>query len=232
MSNAPPPDPEKLVAARARLLEEIEADARETENWTWRKKFSSAVMQAMARVPRHEFVGPEEVVSAYVNRPLPIGFGQTISQPYIVALMSDLLDLRGRARVLEIGTGSGYQASVLADLLADEGGRVFSVETLEKLAGPARERFARLGYDNIQVRIGNGFEGWPEEAPFDAIIVTAAPEKIPPVLVEQLRLGGRMVIPLGASNETQFLTLVTKDAAGKVSKTPLLPVAFVPMLGQ
>jgi len=232
MSNAPPPDPEKLAAARARLLREIEADARKTENWTGRKKFSTAVMHVMARVPRHEFVGPGEVGSAYVNRPLPIGFGQTISQPYIVALMSDLLDLRARARVLEIGTGSGYQASVLADLLADEGGRVFSVETLEKLAGPARERFARLGYDNIRVRIGNGFEGWPEEAPFDAIIVTAAPEKIPPALVEQLRLGGRMVIPLGAPRETQFLTLVTKDAAGKVSQTPLLPVAFVPMLGE
>ncbi|MDA0306275.1 MAG: protein-L-isoaspartate(D-aspartate) O-methyltransferase [Proteobacteria bacterium] len=228
MSNAPPPDPEKRAAARARLLGEIEADARETENWTGRKKFSAAVMQAMARVPRHEFVGPGEVVSAYVNRPLPIGQGQTISQPYIVALMSDLLDLSVGARVLEIGTGSGYQAAVLADL----GAHVFSIERLEPLASAARERFSRLGYDNIQVRIGNGFEGWPEEAPFDAIIVTAAPQKIPPALVEQLRPGGRMVIPLGAPHETQFLTLVTKDADGGVSQTPLLPVAFVPMLGE
>jgi len=232
MSNAPPPDPEKLAAARARLLGEIEADARETENWTGRKKFSAAVMKSMARVPRHEFVGPGEVVSAYVNRPLPIGFGQTISQPYIVALMSDLLDLRGSERVLEIGTGSGYQACVLADLLADGGGSVFSVETLDTLARPARERFSRLGYDNIQIRVGNGFEGWPEEAPFDAIIVTAAPQKIPPALVEQLRPGGRMVIPLGAPRETQFLTLVTKDADGGVSQSPLLPVAFVPMVGE
>ena len=222
-----PKDAEKRDKAWRRLIHELEVEARQTQNWTGREKFSAAVMASMARVPRHEFVDEKNLVAAYVNRPLPIGHGQTISQPYIVALMSDLLDLKPDARVLEIGTGSGYQAAMLADM----GASVFSVETVQKLAGPAEKRLRRLGYENVRVRSGNGFEGWPEEAPFDAVIVTAAPERTPPALIDQLKPGGRMVIPLGRPHETQMLTLVVKDADGRVSQTPLLPVAFVPMVG-
>ena len=223
-----PKDAEKRDKALQRLLRELEDEARQTRNWTGRGKFSDAVMSSMGRVPRHEFVADGDAVAAYVNRPLPIGHGQTISQPYIVALMSDLLDLKPGARVLEIGTGSGYQAAVLADL----GASVFSVEKVAKLAGPAAKRLKRLGYGDVRVREGDGFEGWPEEAPYDAVIVTAAPSMIPQALVEQLRPDGRMVIPLGRPHETQMLTLVTKDASGGISQTSLLPVAFVPMVGQ
>ncbi|NQV83983.1 MAG: protein-L-isoaspartate(D-aspartate) O-methyltransferase [Rhodospirillales bacterium] len=212
------------------MLAEIEANARETANWTGRPKFSGAVMAAMARVPRHEFVGPGNEAAAYANRPQSIGFGQTISQPYIVALMSDLLDIAPGDRVLEIGTGSGYQTAVLAQL----GAEVFSMEAVDALAGPARARLARLGYDTVRVITGDGFGGWPAEdpaiPPFDAIIVTAAPQRTPHALVEQLGRGGRMVIPLGGVHETQFLTLITKDAAGTVTEQGLLPVAFVPMV--
>ena len=220
-------DPEK---ARKRLLAEIEANARETANWTGRPRFSDAVMAAMARVPRHEFVRPGDMAVAYANRPQPIGHGQTISQPYIVALMSDLLDIREGGRVLEIGTGSGYQTAVLAEL----GGQVFSMEAVDALAGPARDRLARMGYDNVRVITGDGFEGWPIEdppaSPFDAIIVTAAPERTPEALVGQLAPGGRMAIPLGRVHETQFLTLIAKDEAGKVTEQGVLPVSFVPMV--
>jgi len=220
------PDKEKLAAARDRLLVEIEANARETENWTGRAAFSDAVMSALARVPRHEFVRPNDAAAAYANRPQAIGFGQTISQPYIVALMTDLLDLKDTGRVLEIGTGSGYQTAVLAELA----GRVYSIECVEDLARAAAERLAGMGCENVEVRAGDGFEGWPEEAPFDGIIVTAAPEHTPPRLVEQLAKGGRMVIPLGRAYETQFLTLITKEESGAVREHALLPVAFVPMV--
>ncbi len=221
---------EKLATAQAkareRLLAEIEANARETESWTGRPRFSDPVMAAMARVPRHEFVRPDDIAAAYANRPQAIGFGQTISQPYIVALMSDLLDLKDSDRVLEIGTGSGYQTAVLAELE----GRILSIESVDNLARPAAERLEGMGCDTVEVRTGDGFKGWPEQAPFDAIIVTAAPERTPRALVEQLAKGGRMVIPLGRPHETQFLTLVTKDAAGGVREHALLPVAFVPMV--
>ncbi len=219
-------DKEKLAAARDRLLAEIDANAAETANWTGRSKFSGAVMAAMAKVPRHEFVRPTDIVAAYVNRPQSIGHGQTISQPYIVALMTDRLDLDETRRVLEIGTGSGYQTAVLAELA----GKVFSLECVEKLAAPARDRLAGMGYANVEVDTGDGFDGWPDKSPFDAIIVTAAPERIPEALVEQLAPGGRMVIPLGRVHETQFLTLVTKDADGRVGEQNMLPVAFVPMV--
>jgi len=223
-------DDKSREKAQARLLAEIEANARETANWTGRERFSDAVMTAMAKVPRHEFVRPEDSAAAYANRPQAIGFGQTISQPYIVALMSDLLDIRPGGRVLEIGTGSGYQTAVLAEL----GAEVFSMEVVDALTRAARERLKRLGYDNVRVITGDGFEGWPPEtppeAPFDAIIVTAAPESIPEALLEQLAPGGRMVIPLGRVYETQFLTLVTKDAAGNITEQGMLPVAFVPMV--
>lgn len=221
------PDKEKLAAARDRLLAEIEANARETENWTGRPRFSDAVMAAMARVPRHEFVRPGDIAAAYANRPQAIGFGQTISQPYIVALMSDLLDLKDSDRVLEIGTGSGYQTAVLAEL----GARVFSIECVDKLARPAAERLESMGCDTVEVRTGDGFEGWPDRAPFDAIIVTAAGPVIPPALLDQLRPGGRLVMPVGDPRRTQWLTVVHKDANGKITTRPVLEVVFVPLTG-
>jgi protein-L-isoaspartate(D-aspartate) O-methyltransferase len=219
-------DVEKRNKAHARLLKEIEADARATENFTGRRKFSDTVMAAMARVPRHEFMGDAERIAAYVNRPQSIGFGQTISQPYIVAVMSDLLDLEPHQKVLEIGTGSGYQSAVLAELC----GHVYSIEKVEKLANQARARLARLGYDTIDVRHGNGFAGWPEAAPFDAIMVTAAPEIIPKVLCDQLKVGGRIIVPIGPVHSNQILKVGYKDKGGKMHFASTLPVAFVPMI--
>ena len=219
-------DGKSRAKAWARLLAEIEANARETANWTGRPEFSDAVMAAMGKVLRHDFVRPGDEAAAYANRPQSIGHGQTISQPYIVALMSDLLDIKQGDRVLEIGTGSGYQTAVLAELGAD----VFSMEAVDVFTKPARDRLARMGYDAVRVITGDGYDGWPGEAPFDAIIVTAAPERTPPALVEQLALSGRMIIPLGRVRETQFLTLITKDDAGTVTEQGMLPVAFVPMV--
>ena len=224
----PRPGREELSGARDRLMVEIEANAKETQSWTGRAKFSDRVMAAMKAVPRHEFVKPSDVVAAYVNRPQAIGHGQTISQPYIVALMTDLLDLGDSDRVLEVGTGCGYQAAVLAEM----GARVFSVETVEKLAQASRQRLARLSYGDVEVRTGDGFRGWPEKAPFDAIIVTAAPERIPEALVEQLRRGGRMVVPIGRVHQAQSLVRLAKDQNGKVTEQAMLPVAFVPMVGE
>jgi len=183
------------------------------------------VLDAMRRVPRHALV-PEAVRSlAYEDRPLPIGFGQTISQPYIVAAMTEVLELEGDERVLEIGTGSGYQAAVLA-LLCRE---VFSIELEKVLADRAREDLARLGYANVHVRNGDGYRGWPEAAPFDAIAVTAAPDHVPPALVEQLAVGGRMIIPVGRA--LQDLLLVTRGESG-VEQRVLMGVRFVPMRGE
>ena len=221
-------DPLKLEKAHHRLLREIERDAKETELWTGRKRFSERTMAAMAAVPRHKFMLPGDEAVAYVNRPQSIGHGQTISQPYIVALMSDFLDLEPTDRVLEIGTGCGYQAAVLAELAA----RVYSIETVKPLADQARRRLKSLGYDNVEVSTGDGFDGWPDQASFDAIIVTAAPERIPQTLIQQLRPGGRMAIPIGRVHETQTLVRVTKDAEGNVSEQTGLPVAFVPMVAK
>jgi protein-L-isoaspartate(D-aspartate) O-methyltransferase len=211
---------------RRRLLREIEQDARDTAFWTGRKAFSERTMAAVAAVPRHEFVRDEDEVVAYINRPQPIGHGQTISQPYIVALMTDLLDLEGTEKVLEIGTGSGYQAAVLSRVAA----RVHTVEIVEELGRQAEKRLAALGYDNVHVRIGDGYQGWPEEAPFDAVMVTAAPERIPEELIRQLRPGGKMIVPIGRAHDRQTLTLVVKGADGKVTVDSVLPVAFVPMV--
>ncbi len=209
-----------------RLLDEIAQDARDTAFWTGRKAFSDRTMAAMAAVPRHEFMRDGDEVVAYINRPQPIGHGQTISQPYIVALMTDLLDLDGTEKVLEIGTGSGYQAAVLAHAAA----RVFTIEVVEELGRAAADRLKDLHYGNVFVRIGDGYQGWPEEAPFDAIIVTAAPERIPEALITQLRPGGRMIVPIGRAHDRQTLTLVVKGADGKVTVDSVLPVAFVPMV--
>jgi len=183
------------------------------------------VLAAMGKVPRHLFVSEELAGAAYSDEPLPIGHGQTISQPYIVALMTELAELQGGETVLEVGTGSGYQAAVLAEIAA----RVFSIEIVEPLAASATERLRRLGYANILVRQGDGYRGWPEEAPFDAIIVTAAPDHVPPPLVDELRVGGRLVIPVG--DLSQELLVITKTDDGTVTKR-VIPVRFVPMTGE
>jgi len=189
--------------------------------------FDETVLQAMNRVERHRFVPSGAVRDAYANHPLPIGHGQTISQPYIVALMTDLLDLDPNDTVLEIGTGSGYQAAVLAELVE----QVYSIEIIEPLARQAKERLADLGYANITTRLGDGYFGWEEHAPFDAIIVTAAASHVPPPLIEQLEPGGRMVIPVGSRFLTQYLLLIEKDADGDVHSRQITAVRFVPLTG-
>ena len=183
------------------------------------------VLQAMGKVPRHEFVPENMKFYAYEDRPLPIGEDQTISQPYIVAIMTQLLKLEGGEKVLEIGTGSGYQAAVLAEIAAE----VYTIEIIESLAKTAETRLKKLGYENITVKYGDGYQGWEEYAPFDGIIVTAAPDHIPQPLVDQLKMGGRMVIPVGA--HFQELKLLTKTEDG-VKEKNMLPVRFVPMTGE
>ena len=183
------------------------------------------VMAAMGRVPRHEFVPPQLAERAYENRPLPIGEDQTISQPYIVALMTDLARIRKGSRVLEVGTGSGYQAAILADM----GASVFSIEIVPSLARSARERLGRLGYREVEVVTGDGYAGMPSRAPFDAILVTAGASHVPPALVRQLAPRGRMVIPVGDPWALQHLTLVEKADDGAVSMRRVLPVRFVPL---
>ena len=210
---------------REALLKEIEAMARDTGAETGRANFSARVMQAMAKVPRHRFVPATYGALAYANRPLPIGHGQTISQPYIVALMTELLDTKAGDAVLEIGTGSGYQAAVLAELVD----RVYSIEIIEPVGRSAASLLQQLGYRNVETRIGDGYHGWPERAPFDAIIVTAAAPQVPPALVAQLKRGGRMVIPVGADGDVQFLQVMVKRADGSVATQRSLPVRFVPL---
>ncbi len=187
----------------------------------------SATLAAMRAVPRHEFVPREHRSRAYGDHPLPIGYSQTISQPYIVAYMTEVLRPRPGMRVLEVGTGSAYQAAVLAET----GAEVYTMEIIGALADEAADRVARLGYaDRVRVRHADGHFGWPEEAPFDAVIVTAAAGYIPPALVGQLRPGARMIIPVGSVYGVQNLILVEKDAAGEVTTRTLLPVRFVPMV--
>jgi protein-L-isoaspartate(D-aspartate) O-methyltransferase len=181
-------------------------------------------MTALGRVPRHEFVPVADRDAAYVNAPLPIGCGQTISQPFIVALMTDLLDLDPGSRILEIGTGSGYQCAVLAELAA----RVHSIEVVAELASEAAVTLARLGYRNVRLRVGDGYLGWPDAAPFDAIIVTSGAADVPPPLIEQLAPGGRLVIPVGRTRGTQSLLVIEKRQDGSVHQRDVLPVAFVP----
>lgn len=216
-------------AARARLmmLRAIEDNVRATSRYLGKEKLDERVLAAMARVPRHLFVPSSELPYAYDNRPLPIGHGQTISQPYIVAVMTDLLSVRPGDRVLEIGTGSGYQAAVLAELVKE----VYTIEIVAPLGEAARERLKRLGYGNVEVRLGDGYYGWEERAPFDAIVVTAAASHVPPPLLRQLKSGGRMVIPVGTPFLTQQLVLVEKGRDGAVRTRQLLPVRFVPLVG-
>ncbi|MDP7642735.1 MAG: protein-L-isoaspartate(D-aspartate) O-methyltransferase [Alphaproteobacteria bacterium] len=213
---------------RAAMLRAIERDAIDTADYTGRRGFDARVMAEIGAVPRHLFVPADEASRAYANRPLPIGYGQTISQPYIVALMTDLLDLGAGDVVFELGTGSGYQAAVLAGLVAE----VYTVEIVAELAALAAERLARLGYDNITAWHGDGYYGWPEKAPFDAIIVTAAASHVPPPLIAQLKPGGRMVIPVGAAFLVQQLMLIEKAADGDIITRHILPVVFVPLTGE
>jgi protein-L-isoaspartate(D-aspartate) O-methyltransferase len=211
----------------AALMAEIAAEMRDTARWTGRARLSPRVADALAKVRREAFVPPRSVDAAYANRPLPIGRGQTISQPFVVALMSELLDLEPDDSVLEVGTGSGYQAAVLAELA----GKVFSIEVIPELASSAAAALATEGCTNIVLRTGDGGLGWPEQAPFDAIIVTAAAPEIPPALIEQLRPGGRMVVPVGPPHGDQELILLTKSATGEAIRRTILPVAFVPLTG-
>ncbi|MGZ5093535.1 MAG: protein-L-isoaspartate(D-aspartate) O-methyltransferase [Burkholderiales bacterium] len=214
-------DKDVFASMREHLIAEIEGEAMLTAAYTGKSEFSPSVLQVLGRVPRHEFVPVELQPYAYLNRPLPIGFEKTVSQPYIVALMTDMLDLQAEDVVLEIGSGAGYQAAVVAELAK----RVYTVDLIEELAMSAQRRLRRLGYDNIEVRIGNGYHGWAEHAPYDKIIVTAGCELIPVPLIAQLKAGGRMVIPTGIA-EKQVLTLVEKSSNGRLSTRDTLPVRF------
>jgi protein-L-isoaspartate(D-aspartate) O-methyltransferase len=218
---------EDRAAERNAMVTLISGMVAETAEFIGKDRLDAAVLDAMRTVPRHEFVPQDERDNAYANRPLSIGYGQTISQPYIVALMTDLLEVGPDASVLEVGTGSGYQAAVLSRLVA----RVSTIEIVPQLGERARGVLQRLGYDNVEVRIGDGYYGWEERAPFDAIIVTAAASHVPPPLIRQLKPGGRMLIPVGSRFMVQELLLVEKSAAGEVSTRQILPVAFVPLTG-
>ncbi len=218
--------PDPLAKERAALLAEIDREMRATAGLTGHSKLTPSVRDVLARVPREEFVDPSQETLAYINRPLGIGHGQTISQPFIVALMTELVNPRPDDVVLEIGTGSGYQAAVLAGLVS----RVYSIEVIGALARSAAKRLERLGYTNVEVREGDGNFGWPERAPFDGILVTAAAPEIPPALVAQLKPGARMIIPVGRSPFSQSLLVVEKSAEGKVTRREVLPVAFVPLV--
>lgn len=217
---------DRYAEARYRMVEEIVAMSLEPGGYPPRL-ISEKVLSAMKKVPRHRFVPEEAIYSAYYNRPLPIGNGQTISQPYIVALMTELLELDKRDSVLEVGTGSGYQSAVLAEMA----GKVYSVEIIEPLAARAAKLLGELGYVNVRLKTGDGSEGWPEYAPFDGIIVTAAAGHLPQPLLEQLKPGGRLVIPVGSWPYAQELILITKDQDGTPHQENILPVSFVPLTG-
>jgi protein-L-isoaspartate(D-aspartate) O-methyltransferase len=219
-------DAQDFAAQRSRMVAEVEAMYAETRGETGLAAMSPAVRAALARVERHRLVPPGQQAMAYRNHPLPIGNGQTISQPYIVALSTDLLRPEPQDVVLEVGTGSGYQAAVLAEIV----GRVYSIEMVAFLAQQALQKLAELAYRNIDVRTGDGYAGWPEKAPFDGIVVTAAAPRIPPALVEQLKPGGRMVVPVGGDGFVQYLKLVVKRADGGYDEKNVLPVRFVPLV--
>jgi len=233
MSSDHPPaagrgDGENAESRRRRLMAEIIEEARLCGPATGRPQLRDEVLQAMRAVPREAFVRPSERESAYLNEPLPIGHGQTISQPFIVALMTDLADCRPGHTVLEVGTGSGYQAAVLARLVR----HVYSVEVVPELAVGAAEALRRLGVRNVSVRAGDGRLGWPEHAPYDAILVTAASGSLPIALGEQLRPGGRLVYPRGETWGVQQLVVVTRSEDGVLDEQPVLEVRFVPLVGQ
>ena len=217
---------DRFEALRRHMLVEVAAETIYVSARIGKAALAKHVMEIMGNVPRHEFVPLELQPYAYVNSPLPIGCNKTISQPFIVALMTDLLGLEATDAVLEIGTGLGYQAAILAELARN----VYSVEIIEELGRQAQQRLARLGYTNVELKLGDGNYGWPEHAPFDKIIVTAAPDLIPPPLIEQLKPGGRMVIPAGLP-EAQQLSLLTKQGNGQITITEILPVRFSTLEG-
>jgi protein-L-isoaspartate(D-aspartate) O-methyltransferase len=211
-----------------RMLDDIEHEVHYTRKMIGRDALDPRVMKAMADTPRNEFVPKSYLEAAFDNGPLPIGHGQTISQPYIVALMTDLLELDDEDTVLEVGTGSGYQTAILSQLCK----QVYTIEYVPALADVAKARLERLGYGNITALTGNGYDGWPEHAPFDGIIVTAAAEEIPPPLLRQLKPGGKLVIPVGEEFGYQELLLIEVNANGEVDKRSVLPVRFVPLTGE
>ena len=215
-----------LNKGQQRMIDDIEGEVAFTRHMIGRDYLDPQVMAVMREVPRDAFVPSDLKYAAFDNGPLPIGHGQTISQPYIVALMTDMLQLRPEHRVLEIGTGSGYQAAILSRLCR----QVYSMEVVPELSEAAQRLFQRLGYDNIETRMGNGYEGWPDHAPYNGIIVTAAAGYIPPALIEQLKPGGRLVIPVGQPYSHQELILVKKDPQGEIHIRDILSVAFVPMV--
>jgi protein-L-isoaspartate(D-aspartate) O-methyltransferase len=219
-------DAQDYAGQRARLVAEVDAMYSATRGETGLAAMSPSVRAALGKVERHRFVPVGQQSLAYRNHPLPIGSGQTISQPYIVALSTDLVAPQPGQRVLEIGTGSGYQAAVLAEIVS----KVYSIELVPSLGKEAAERLKALGYANVEVRIGDGYAGWPEQAPFDSILVTAAAPRVPEALLEQLKPGGRMVIPVGASHEAQELLLIEKRPDGSVERRSVLPVRFVPLV--
>jgi len=207
------------------MVSEVDAMYSETQGETGLAEMSPAVRAALGKVERHRLVPASQASAAYRNHPLPIGSGQTISQPYVVALSTDLLQINSSSSVLDVGTGSGYQAAVLAEIA----GRVFSIEILEGLASAARKNLEDLQYNNVEILVGDGYKGWPEKAPFDGIVVTAAAPRVPQALVDQLKPGGRLVIPIGGNGEMQWLKLVTRRAGGYDEKR-ILPVRFVPLV--
>lgn len=212
----------------AQMIKDIEEQVALTRRWLGKERLDARVMDVMAEVPRHEFVPAALGHYAYDDGPVAIGYGQTISQPFIVALMTDLLQPEKNHVVLEIGTGSGYQAAVLSRLVA----KVYSIEIVPELAAEAAARLRRLNYDNVEVKAADGYEGWKDRSPFDSIIVTAAAPAIPEPLLEQLRPGGRLVIPLGQAHMSQMLTVVSKNENGALETRQVLPVAFVPFTGR
>ncbi|MBW9266662.1 MAG: protein-L-isoaspartate(D-aspartate) O-methyltransferase [Candidatus Thiodiazotropha sp. (ex. Lucinisca nassula)] len=215
-------------AAREQMIRLIEQDVRETSIYLEKSALDERILKSLSEVPRHQFVPADVRSRAYDNRPLPIGYGQTISQPYIVAIMTDLIAPRAEHNALEIGTGSGYQAAVLSRLVE----KVYTMEIVEPLGKQATERLKHLGFDNIEVSIADGYYGWKEHAPFDIIIVTAAASHIPPPLIEQLKPGGKMIIPVGSRFMTQQLLLVDKNAEKEITVRQILPVRFVPLTGE
>ncbi len=208
------------------MIRDIEEEVRYTSHLIGKDALDPRVMEAMRKVPRDRFVPDDIKPAAFENVPLPIGHGQTISQPYIVALMTDMVAPQPQHRILEVGTGSGYQTAVLSQLCE----RVYTVELVEELSRAACELFRELGYGNIEMRVADGWHGWPEHAPYDGILVTAAAPRIPEALIEQLRPGGRMAIPVGRPYSHQDLLVVQKDEQGRVSKKNILGVAFVPLV--
>ena len=215
----------RSMSQQEKMLKDIRAEAKYTRHFIGKDAFEPRVMEAMARVPRQAFVQPDMQAYAFDNGPLPIGYGQTISQPYIVALMTDLLEPQWTDVVLEVGTGSGYQTAILAQLVS----KVYSIEIVEPLATRASSRLDRLGYGNVECRLGDGYLGWEEHSPYDGIIVTAAAAHVPPMLVEQLKPGARLVIPVGRPHLSQTLQVIEKDDTGKVRSRDVLSVAFVPL---